>query len=104
VIDETHATYHNMQLVDIDGDGELEVLTGKRWKAHNGGDPGDLDDVFICYYKFKGGKFERFDIDEGTPGECSGVGIYFWCEDINNDGKLEIIAPGKEGLFLFERE
>ena len=104
VIDESRATYHDMQLVDIDGDGEMEVLTGKRWKAHNGNDPGDLDDVFICYFKFKDGKFERYFIDDGEPGICSGLGIYFWCEDIDCDGKLEIIAPGKEGLFLFKRE
>ncbi len=104
VIDEDHAQYHDLQLADIDGDGELELVTGKRWRAHCGNDPGDNDDVFIYIYKIRGGQFDRFVIDEGSAilGEHSGVGIYFWLEDLNGNGFLDIVAPGKEGLFLFE--
>jgi len=103
IIDESAAQYHDMMLVDIDDDGELELLTGKRYRAHCGNDPGDNDDVGIYYFKFKNGVFEKNIIDYGTPGEHSGLGIYFWYEDINNDGIPEIIAPGKEGLFIFQK-
>jgi len=101
-IDNTVAQYHDMMLVDIDRDGELELLTGKRYRAHCGNDPGDNDPVGIYYFKINKGEFKKYVIDYGEAGEASGVGIYFWVEDINGDGWLDIVAPGKEGLYLFE--
>jgi hypothetical protein len=101
-IDLESAQYHDMMLIDIDGDGELELVTGKRYRAHCGNDPGDNDPVFICYFKIDGGRFEKHVIDYGPAGEASGVGIYFWMEDLTGNGYPDIIAPGKEGLFLFE--
>ena len=102
VIDGAWSQYHDMQLVDIDNDGELELLTGKRWMAHNGNDPGDSREVFICYYKFAGDNMYRHIIDYGDPeGGASGLGIYFWTADLTGNGKLDIVAPGKEGLYLF---
>lgn len=101
-IDMENAQYHDMQMVDIDNDGELELLTGKRYRAHNGNDPGDNDPVQVCYFKIKDNKFTKHIIDEGDSKEHSGVGIYFWLHDFNNNGFLDIVAPGKEGLYLFE--
>jgi hypothetical protein len=103
VIDDAHAQYHDMQLADIDGDGELELVTGKRWRAHCGNDPGDNDPVFIYIYKIRQGRFDRFVIDEGAAenGEHSGVGIYFWLQDLTGNGLPDLVAPGKEGLYLF---
>jgi len=102
VIDGAWSQYHDMQLVDINNDGKLELLTGKRWMAHNGGDPGDAENTFVCYYTFTDGKMYRHIIDYGDPKNGgSGVGIYFWTADISGNGKLDIVAPGKEGLYLF---
>ncbi len=101
-IDDARAQYHDMQLVDIDGDGELELLTGKRYRAHCGNDPGDNDPVFVCYFKINGGKFDRVTLDEGPVADGhSGVGIYFWTADLTGNGKLDIVCPGKEGLYIF---
>ena len=103
VIDGGWSQYHDMQLADIDGDGELELVTGKRYKAHNGNDPGDDGDVFVCYYKFRDGGMYRHIIDFGRPEDGhSGVGIYFWLADLSGNGLPDIIAPGKEGLYLFK--
>jgi len=102
VIDGAWSQYHDMQLIDIDGDGELELLTGKRYMAHNGNDPGDAEHVFICYYKFADKRMYRHIIEYGDPKNgASGVGIYFWTADLTGNGKPDIIAPGKEGLYLF---
>jgi len=102
VIDGAWSQYHDMQLVDINNDGKPELLTGKRYMAHNGNDPGDSGDVFICYYTFEGDKMYRHMIEYGDPKNgASGVGIYFWTADINGNGRLDIVAPGKEGLYLF---
>jgi hypothetical protein len=101
-IDNAWSQYHDMQLADIDGDGELELITGKRWKAHNGRDPGDDGEVFVCYYKFRDGRFYRHMIDFGSAERGhSGVGIYFWLADLDGNGKPDVVAPGKEGLYLF---
>jgi len=102
IIDNAWSQYHDMQLADIDGDGKLELVTGKRYKAHNGNDPGDDGEVFVCYYTFRDKKLYRHLIDYGSP-DCghSGVGIYFWLEDLNGNGYPDIIAPGKEGLYIF---
>ena len=48
-----------MALADLDGDGKPELITGKQMLAHNGGDVGALEPVFVFYYKFNKGHFER---------------------------------------------
>ena len=40
LIDDTWSQAHSLTLADIDGDGTPELFTGKRFLAHNGGDPG----------------------------------------------------------------
>ncbi len=101
-IDPDRSQYHEMQLVDIDNDGELELITGKRYRAHVGHDPGSNDPVGLYYFKINGGKFERVTIDYGPPDKASGAGIYLWIEDLDGNGWKDIIAPGKEGLYLFK--
>jgi hypothetical protein len=103
VNDDGWSQYHDMQLADIDNDGRLELVTGKRYKAHNGNDPGDDGDVFTCYYKFRDNGLYRYVIDFSSPDAGhSGVGIYFWLADLDGSGFLDIVAPGKEGLYLFK--
>lgn len=77
------------------------MITGKRYRAHNGNDPGEDDTVGIYYFKINNGTFQKHIIDQGTVGEASGCGIYFWVEDLDGNGLLDIIAPGKDGLYLF---
>ncbi len=100
-IDTARSQYHDMQLVDIDNDGQLELITGKRYRAHQEHDPGSLDPLGLYYFKIKDGVFERHVIDYGPAGKASGAGIYFWVVDIDGNGWKDIVAPGKDGLFLF---
>lgn len=100
-IDPSRSQYHDMQLVDIDNDGERELITGKRYRAHQEHDPGSLDPVGLYYFKISGGMFIRHTIDYGPAGHASGAGIYFWVQDIDGNGWKDIVAPGKDGLFLF---
>lgn len=103
-IDETVSQYHDLRLVDLDLDGVPELVTGKRWRAHNDHDPGAFDPVGLYYFKLRNGQFEKHVIDYGEAGVCSGAGIYFWVCDLTGNGYPDIVAPGKEGLFLFENE
>lgn len=102
VIQTEDSQLHDMQLADIDQDGSLELVTGKRYRAHNGNDPGADDPLCLYYYKINGGTFTRHVIDWGRPGEASGAGIHFSIADVNGNGRLDIVAPGKDGLYLFE--
>ncbi|HOZ48329.1 MAG TPA: VCBS repeat-containing protein [Candidatus Hydrogenedentes bacterium] len=101
-IDPDRSQYHDMQLVDIDNDGELELITGKRYRAHCGHDPGANDPIGLYYFKINGGAFDRVTLDYGPAGQASGVGIYFWVEDLDGNGWKDIVAPGKDGLYLFK--
>lgn len=100
-IDMSASQYHDLMLVDLDKDGELELVTGKRYYAHDI-DPGANDPVGVYYFKINNGSFEKHIIDYGPVGEASGNGIYMWIQDVTGNGYPDIVAPGKEGLFLFE--
>ncbi len=50
-IDESFSQSHALLLKDIDGDGVPELITGKRYRGHSGGDPGSYDPVVVYAYK-----------------------------------------------------
>ncbi len=101
-IDPYNSQYHDMQWVDIDGDGERELITGKRYRAHCGSDPGGADDLGVYYFKWNGECFSKQVIDYGPAGEGAGCGIFFSIADLNGNGLLDIVAPGKDGLHIFQ--
>lgn len=103
-IDPFNAQYHDMKWIDIDGDGQKELVTGKRWRAHNGNDPGGGDYVGLYYFKWNGEGFSKQIIDYGPPRIASGAGIHFDMADLTGNGLPDIVAPGKEGLFVFFNE
>jgi len=103
-IDPYNAQYHDMQWVDIDGDRACELVTGKRYRAHNGHDPGEFDDIGIYYFKWTGEGFVKQVIDYGPTRVGTGCGIHFAVADLRGSGRLDIVAPGKDGLYVFYNE
>jgi len=103
-IDPLNAQYHDMMWVDIDGDGQCELVTGKRHRAHCGNDPGEWDDLGIYYFKWTGAGFAKQVIDYGPIGESQGCGIHFAVADLRGIGRLDIVAPGKDGLYVYFNE
>jgi hypothetical protein len=101
-IDPFNSQYHDLHWVDLDGDGQPELVTGKRYRAHCGHDPGDYDDVGIYYFKWNGESFTKQVIDYGSPGIGKGCGIHFAIADLTGNGRLDIVAPGKDGLYFYE--
>ncbi len=99
-IDPFNSQYHDMHWVDIDGDGQPELVAGKRYRAHNGNDPGSFDDYGIYYFKWNGESFTKNPIVFGKIRETKGLGIFSQVVDLNGDGRLDILAPGKDGLAI----
>jgi hypothetical protein len=100
-IDETASQYHVMEWADLTGDGKPELITGKRFRAHNDKDPGSDDPVGLYYFTFNGKAFEKHIISYGPPGEGKGTGIYFALADLRKSGRLDIVVAGKDGLYVF---
>ena len=103
-IDPYFSQYHCMIWVDIDGDGQNEIVTGSRYRAHNGNDRGETDEVGLYVFKWHGEGFSKQVVDHGRVPDASGAGLYFDVADIDGDGRQDIIAPGKEGLYLFKNK
>lgn len=103
-IDPFSSQYHDLRWVDVDGDGDCELITGKRYRAHCGHDPGSTDPVGVYCFKWTGESFAKQIIDFGSVPEAAGCGIFFDVADVDGDGRPDIIAPGKDGLHLFRNE
>jgi hypothetical protein len=100
-IDESFSQVHALKLVDLDGDGEMELLAGKRYRGHNGNDPGSYDPLVVYYYKIdrKTAQFTRIPISvNGT----AAAGTQFVTEDLDGDGDIDIATAGKTGVHFFE--
>ncbi len=100
-IDPFNAQYHDAAWADIDGDGKPELVTGKRHRAHNGNEAGEWDDLGIYYFKWTGEGFAKQIIDYGAIGIGKGCGIHFALADLNGNGRLDMVAPGKDGLYVY---
>lgn len=100
-IDPFNSQYHDLIWADLDGDGRPELITGKRYRAHCGRDPGGYDPVGLYYFKWTGEGFVKQVIDYGPARQGTGCGIHFQVVDLDGDGRLDIVAPGKDGLYLF---
>ncbi|HIJ73443.1 MAG TPA: VCBS repeat-containing protein [Candidatus Hydrogenedentes bacterium] len=102
VIDADRSQYHELQLADIDNDGAPELIAGKRYRAHCGHDPGADDPLGLYYFEINRSAFVRVTLDYGPPVRASGAGIYLWVSDVDGNGWKDVVAPGKEGLYLFK--
>nr|WP_305953178.1 VCBS repeat-containing protein [Emticicia oligotrophica] len=101
-ISTTTAQTHSSIMADLNGDGKKEYITGKRFLAHHGRDPGDADAAILLYFEFDSKKQPYY--AEHMIDNDSGSGLNVSVADINKDGKLDIITANKNGVFLFENQ
>lgn len=100
LISEVTAQTHSSILTDLNGDGNPDFVTGKRFLAHHGRDPGDSSAALLYWFEFTPGKAPYW-----IPHEIdadSGSGLNIVAEDMNKDGITDIVVANKKGVFLFE--
>jgi hypothetical protein len=105
LIDDSWSQAHAVTLVDLNGDGRKDVLTGKRFMAHNGKDPGEREPLGVYWYEqvtdpaTKKTEWVKHVIDYSGR---AGGGMQIPVADVDGDGDLDFVAAGKSGVFLFE--
>ena len=128
-IDESFSQSHALALVDIDGDGVPELITGKRYRGHSGADPGSYDPVVIYAYKLPTQAqltsaashasaaataglagmqianpaadplFLRIPLSENGT---ASAGTQFVAADLDHDGDIDLASAGKLGVHVLE--
>lgn len=101
-IDKQYSQPHSLAWADLNGDGKPELITGKRYYAHNGRDPGGEEMPCMYYYAWnsENSKFERHVIEEGHVG----TGLQIVVEDFDQDGDADIAVAGKSGTYLLTNQ
>lgn len=99
-IDKSFSQTHAVEQVDVNGDGQLDYVTGKRFFAHNGADPGAHDPVVMYWFEVVRAKGQAPKIvpHQITAGLGTGVGTQFEIHDMNKDGKPDIVLSNKKGV------
>jgi len=92
---------HAVDKSDLNSNGIPDIVTGKRYLAHTGNDPGWDDPVELIWLeptKSQLGKVQWTSqkIDVGV-----GVGTQIELTDIDSDGKVDILTSNKKGTYLF---
>jgi FG-GAP-like repeat/FG-GAP repeat len=103
VIDDSWSQSHAMTLADLNADGKLDLVSGKRFFAHNGRDPGSKEPLGVYWYEpimvDRALQWKRHIMEYGSR---TGGGMQIPVVDIDRDGDLDVIVAGKSGLYLFE--
>jgi len=97
LIDKSWSQAHSLVLADLDGCGVPELVTGKRFMAHNGGDPDETGTLGVYYYKLTRGPLPVWTKHVISYGEGIGSGVNLCAADLDGDGDLDVIVTGKWG-------
>jgi len=96
-ISQTHA----LQLVDMNGDGIQDLVTGKRYFAHNGNDPGSGEAAVLIWLEVQRPAPGEVTFTEHVIDDNSGIGTQFAVADLNGNQRPDIAVSNKKGVFVF---
>jgi hypothetical protein len=102
-IDNSFSQLHGLCLADINGDGLLDFVTGKRWWAHGGRDPGGDQPAVFCWFELQRENGRPYWIKHQFDHD-SGPGTQFVVEDVDGDGLLDVVSANKKGVYWFRQQ
>jgi hypothetical protein len=97
---------HSVALADMDGDGLMDIVTGKRFWAHghNGADPGSDDPAVIYWFKLVRHPNGQVEYVPHLIDTNSGVGTQVVVGNIAGSKYPDIVVGNKKGTFVFINE
>jgi hypothetical protein len=96
---------HAIELVDMDGDGLKDIVTGKRFWSHGRmGDPDRNSEAVLYWFKLVRNADKSVDFLPYQIDNSSGVGTQLVVGDINKDGLPDTVVGNKKGTFVHLHE
>jgi len=100
-ITKKYSQTHAIRLADINRDGVTDFLTGKRYFAHNGRDPGANEPAVVLWFETRRQANGRVRFIPHVIDDDSGIGTQFEVVDMNGDGRMDVVTANKKGVHLF---
>jgi len=106
LIDKKFSQAHSLAWDDVDNDGKAELVTGKRYFAHSGRDPGANDDITVQYYDWlpETGTWKKHLISTAPAGKGPGIGLQIRVNDLDDNGWKDVVVAGKSGTHILWNE
>ena len=97
---------HSLALVDIDGDGLKDIVTGKRFWAHGkfGQDPESNSPAVLYWFRLTRPAPGQVEYIPYLVDDDSGVGTQVMAGFVSNPEHPDIVVGNKKGLFVFEHQ
>jgi hypothetical protein len=97
---------HSLNLIDMDGDGLKDIVTGKRFWAHgkNGPDPDSNGAAVLYWFKLVRSGNGQVDFVPYLIDADSGVGTQVTVGYVSNKKYPDVVVGNKKGVFIFKHQ
>ena len=94
---------HALELVDMDGDGIKDIVTGKRWFSHGMEYPeNDRDDpAVMAWFKIVRKSGGAVEFVPHIINNYAGLGTQIKVADMNNDKRPDVLTAARKGAYIF---